>query len=519
MTLVETWKRHRDDFLPNLAFVLLAVLALHGAPVPYNNEWLYQLHLITQWHPQFLLNDWTFASNSPEHRVFNTLVGPITLILSPTATAWVGRVLGWLLNALALFRLGGRFHIPLWMISASTVLWLALGQSLVGGEWVFGSFEAKVFAYPFLFLALDGFLEGKVWRTALCIGLCFSFHPAVGMWAGLALAMALPFAGWRFRDWLLFAVVAGLAALPGALPLLPFMVGGDGSIPEDWKFMALVNMPHHLDPFSWPIRNTVSVYILFLINAWHAYRNRRDRPLRLLFLFQAGTALIFTVGIVLRYTESYGILKFMPFRLFPLLTPLFFFFAMSQAWWHARKRPSPRILAAAALAGVLVVGNPIKSTYDIVRENQGEWLRKEDGFPAAARWMSIHTPLGATAIMPPWRDEAWYLSQRGMIAHYRFHPYDRLEEWMERVREQVGTVEPGKPREKRKAIEAHYLALTPGEIATLAAKYHTGYLISASEYPFPELFHSGAWRVYALSPEAAQASAQGDSTVFRKTFE
>lgn len=509
MPLAETWKRHRDDFLLNLAFVLLAVLALHGAPVPYNNEWLYQLHLIKQWHPHFLLNDWTFNSNSPEHRVFNTLVGPFTFILSPTATAWVGRVLGWLLNALALFRLGGRFRIPLWMVSGSIVLWMALGQSLVGGEWVFGSFEAKVFAYPFLFLALDGFLDGKVVRTALCIGLCFSFHPAVGMWAGLALGMALPFAGWRVRDWFLFLALAGLAALPGALPLLPFMVGGDGSVPEDWKYMALVNMPHHLDPFSWPVRNTVSVYILFLCNAWHAWRYRSERPIRLLFLFQSGAILIFTAGILLRYTGSYGILKFMPFRLAPLLVPLFFFFAMCHAYMHAERRPSPRILWAAALAGVLVIGNPIKSTYDILRENQGEWIRKEDGFPAAARWMAANTPAGAVAIMPPWRDEAWYMSERGMIAHYRFHPYDRLDEWMQRVRAQVGTIEPGNHREKRKVMEAHYLALTPEEIRSLAAKYHTGYLISRSGYPFPELYRSGSWCIYALDslPVANSRSA------------
>jgi hypothetical protein len=488
----------RDDFRLNLLFVLAAVLALHGAPVPYNNEWLYQLHLIKQWHPDFLANDWTFASNSPEHRVFNTLVGSLTLVIPPTPLAWLGRLLGWALNAWALFRLGRRFRIPAGMISASLILWLILGQALVGGEWVFGSFEAKVFAFPLLFLALDGLMEGRVLRTALGIGLCFSLHPAVGLWGGFALGFALPFAGWRPRDWGLFLGAALLTAMPGILPLLPFMMGGDGSVPEDWKYLALINMPHHLDPFSWPVKNIAAVYLLFFANAWHAYRNRRDANLRLLFLFQAGTALAFTAGIGLRYAESYGILKFMPFRLFPLLTPLFFFFAMGHAYRHARKRPDAKTLAAAGLAGILVVGNPFKSAFDILKENQGEWLIRKDGFDRAAEWMAANTPPGATAIMPPWRNEAWYLSQRGMIAHYRFHPYDRLGEWRERVREQVGVVGPGTPREKIKAMESHYLALTPEDILSLSARYHTGYLVSAGAYPFPELFRSGAWRVYAL---------------------
>lgn len=498
--------RLRDRYGPNLLIVLFAVLALHGSPVPYNNEWLYQLHLIKQWHPDFLANDWTFASNSPEHRVFNILAGSLTLILPSGPIAWMGRLFAWTLSALALFRLGARFRIPPGYIAASLILWLVKGQSLVGGEWIFGSFEAKTLAYPLLFLALDGLLAGRALRAGLGLGLCFSLHPAVGLWGGLALATALPFAGWRLRDLGAFAGTAFLAALPGALPMLPMLTGGDGSTPSDWEFLSLVQMPHHFDPFSWPLKSMAAVYLLFLGCAWHAHRNWRDRDIRLLFLFQAGTALAFTAGICLRYAENYALLKFMPFRLFPLLTPLFFCFAMGHAYLHATRRPGRAFLAAAFLAAFLVVGNPLTSCYYILKEKQGEWLIREDGFHRAAEWMAANTPQGATAIMPPWRNEAWYLSRRGMIAHARFHPYDRLGEWRERVRAQVGDAR-GTPRQRIKAMEAHYLALTPEAIASLAAKYRTGYLISSAAYPFPELFRSGEWRVYALDEAASRPPA------------
>lgn len=496
--------RIRDDYRLNLALVLAAVLVLHGAPVPYNNELLYQLHLIRQWHPEFLANDWTFASNGPEHRIFNTLVGSLTLMLPPDLLTWGGRIVAWTLNAMALFRLGARFRIPPGPIAGCLILWLVMGQAQVAGEWIFGGFEAKTLAYPLLFLALEGLLAGRVLRAALGLGFCFSMHPAVGLWGGMAMGMALLFAGWRPRQWALFLGAAFLAALPGVLPMLPILAGGDGTLPEDWKFLALVQMPHHFDPFSWPLKNMVALYLLFLGCAWHAYRNRGNRDFRLLFLFQAGTALAFTAGIVLRGTENYGLLKFMPFRLFPLITPLFFFFAMAHTYLHARRRPGKPVLAAAFLAGALVVGNPFKSGFDILKEKQGEWLIRKDGFWRAAEWMAVNTPPGATAIMPPWRNEAWYLSRRGMIAHARFHPYDRIGEWRERVRAQVGEVKPGTSRQKIAAMASHYLALTPEEMGSLAAKYHTSYAISSAAYPFPELFRSGDWRVYRLDGSSAR---------------
>src|SRR4030095_10305304 len=94
---------------------------------------------------------------------------------------------------IALLQLGRRFEIPVWMISLSIFLWLLYQQSLVGGEWVLGTFEAKCIAYIFLFFSLSELLKGRDVLGSILLGLCFTFHGVVGMWALLAVGLTVLF--------------------------------------------------------------------------------------------------------------------------------------------------------------------------------------------------------------------------------------------------------------------------------------------------------------------------------------
>jgi hypothetical protein len=494
----------------HVPLLLLFVSALYGAPVPFGNEWLYLLHLRREWEPDFLLPDWTFAVNSPEHKVFNLVFGLPATVLSLPALAWCGRLLVWSLNLYALHRLATRFGIPALAASVSLILWLSAGQSLVAGEWIFGGFEAKGVAYALLFLALDRLLERKMISAGALLGFCFSVHPAIGLWAGLALAVSLPFAGFRPLSEILPALAAAtICALPGAIPLLPVVLGDAGGSGEVWKYMALVKMPFHLDPFSWPRRQLLVLYVLFLFNWLHYRRNRHQPAIHLLVLFQAAAGLFFSLGLLFRYTESYGALKLMPFRLFAVLVPLLFFFALSHAYVQAGQSKVGIIAALVGVLGLSGVGNVGAGLIDRVRTNVESWATPEDDARTILRWMAAGTPEGSIAVLPPWQREGWYLSRRAQVASYLFHPYDRLDEWRVRVEDQVGPVPAGAFAEQQRAMEAHYFALTPDRILALSRQYGARYLLSRPGYPFPIAFAAGSWNLYSLPREGSRSDAGG----------
>lgn len=489
--------RALKEWLP-VAAVAVLVACLFGRPVPFDNDWYYLLHLYNEWNPGYLVGDWAFSSAGPEHWVFNRIFGLPFLFLSLPAAAWLGRIFFWTVNLWALFRLGRRFSLPPAATALSLALWLALRQSLVGGEWVFGGFEAKCAAYALLFLSLDRFIGRRPLSGAVLLGLCFTFHPAVGMWAGLSLAMALPLCGYRGKDLVIAALAAGVCALPGAVPLLGVVTGAEGGSADDWKLLALVSMPQHFDPFSWNSRDMLTLYLMFLFNALHARLNRDHGAIRLLFLFQAGTAFFFTLGLALRYTESYDVLKYMPFRLFPVMAMLFFFMALAHAFLHLRGRIPGKAMAGAGLAALLGLENPFGTAVDDIRYTQWAWTRGKDDYRQSLDWIRENTPREAVFIMPPWRHENWYESGRGQVVSYVFISYDRLSEWRRRLESLVGEVGPGTVEEKYAAMERRYESLTAEEMLDRSREYGAGYLLTKADYPFPVSAAKGPWKVYSL---------------------
>jgi lysylphosphatidylglycerol synthetase-like protein (DUF2156 family) len=179
-------KNTRVQFFICLAVLFLFALVLYGKPVPHTNEFNYLLRLEKLAHPHILAVDWTFSRSADEHWLFNRVFSLLAFALPLEAVGWIGRIASWLVLFVGLLLIGKRWEIPLWQITVSIFLWLAFDQAFIVGESMIAGFEAKVVAYVCLLFALDGFLREKTFLPAALLGLTFSFHPAVGLWGGLA---------------------------------------------------------------------------------------------------------------------------------------------------------------------------------------------------------------------------------------------------------------------------------------------------------------------------------------------
>jgi hypothetical protein len=509
-------KAEAKAFLPFLAAVFPIVLLVAGYPVPRLNEFYYLLRLDQAWHPQLLANDWTFAYGGSEHRIFNFLFGFPTLFLPLRAVGWAGRVLSWILLLHSLYRISKRLGISRFAAGFSIAMWLALKQAPISAEWIFGGFEAKGIAYALLFYAVERGMARRPGMAGLLMGLSFSIHPAVGLWGGLALTASLALDGYTRKEMLLLVGVGFIAALPAAAPLLIAMAGDASSSPEAWRFLLFAKMPFHFDPFTWDKRAILPLYLMLFaclpyfrsrrIPAPHSPRSHFSppsppsplSPARQLVWFMAVSGACFTLGLLFRYTESYGLLKLMPFRVFAVTCPLFFFFLMSQALTDWKQNPLPGAALVAAVLGAMGLGNPLGLLVDSVGAIKKVWTQPAGDYVETLLWMAGNTPDSAIVAMPPWRQENGYCARRAQVASFLFNPYDRLDEWEERLRAQVGEVPYVGMAEQNEAMRAHYAALSEAEVLNLRDRYHAEYLVSETAYPFPLLHASGAWKAYRL---------------------
>ena len=492
----------RDNFLFHWGILFLLILILRGWPVPTGNELLYFVPPIRQFDPTFILNDWFFSRPFYPHYFFNLFSGLFNLLLSAETVGWLGRLLCWSLTIIALLRLGEHFGIPLWAVSLSISLWLIYGQSLVGGEFVIGTFEPKAIAYTFLLFSLTAFIKKEHIRASVLLGLTFTFHPAVGLFAILSIGPSLLILRYPLTTVLKITFLTTISSAPLFFLITPEVFGHSALSSEGARFLALVRAPIHLDPLSWPKRYILLLYVLFLFNWMHFRIDKSNKALQFLILFQMFLCLFFSLGVLCRLSEHYWFLKFMPFRHFPVFTLLFFFFHLMNAYCRqASIRPPPALIAVGFLA-LLSFGSPVSRLLDGMRLNYDLWVKKVSGgddIKTAFKWIAKNTPNGSITILPPWRRDGWYLSQRAQIACLRYFPGDhRFEEWLERNQSLVGKIESQTSVEE---MEHYYNNLAEKDIASVVRKYGGEYLVSKRDYSYTRLFDSGSYKVYALKRE------------------
>ncbi|MGC2234744.1 MAG: hypothetical protein WA584_01105 [Pyrinomonadaceae bacterium] len=475
--------------------MLLAVFAFHGKIIPYSNEFVYLPRL----EPNFLPHDWTFAKPANEHWLFNFIFSLPMRVFSLETAGWLGRIAVWCLCLAALLKIGRLWRIPFWATAVSIFLWLALGQSVVGEEWIFGGFEAKTVAYVCLLFALDGFAGKKIILSSVLLGLSFSFHPAVGLWAVLAVGAALLFEKIPTLDFAKVVFITAFFSLPALLAIFTEQTVSNVNLFDDWRYIVLFRAPANLDPFSFSKSGTFLLYAMLVFN-FFALEKCESFALRFLLKFQIALGIFFLLGLFLRWFELYPLLRFMPMRLFPVFTLLFFIFTAFYIVPRLASRQHKLIVSLFA-AAIIVLLNPFGKGLAQIRETVQSRTAPRDDFQKAALAIAEKTPKDSLIIEPPNRRDAWYFSKRATIVSFYYPTYDRLTEWRGRIAELTDNLQVSRGDTAGEEIETAFNRLSEAQIHKIKQKYGASYLVSRAVYSYPIVFETETYKVYELPLE------------------
>ncbi len=472
----------------------MLVVLLCATRVPFDNEYIYLLRLVATYDPTFLANDPSFTAPASEHWLFNHIFGLLTFFVSIETIGWAGRIACWSATLYGLMRLGRHWEMPSWMITLALVIWLSQGQAVVGGEWIFGGFEAKSVAYLFLIFALDRLLRQRNIYPTIFLGLTFSFHPAVGLWAILGVGIAMLYARRDIKTIVRIAGITFLFMLPGLVPLL-FDAKGV-STAADWQFLELVRMPQLFDPMSWPKAAIVLVY-LQLAFCLIALRSG-DEKKRSLSGFVGALGIFFTAGMVLRILGQWELSRLMPMRLFPIFVALFFFYSLGSAYREGLLGPPFKWLTGLALACLLLTPSPLAVANAAAKLTYRTWATPPDDDAVCFSWIRNNTPEDAIFIASPWRKDFWYRARRAQVVSGGFPTYFDLSDWRERDQNLTGESLDNRPTPENDGRAEFYHSLSRQNIDELSGRYHANYIVTDAIYPYELVFQSGKSKVYRL---------------------
>jgi hypothetical protein len=481
--------------------VLVVVAMIHGYPVPHENEYVYLLKAYQTWHPGFLEADWTFNHTGSEHWLFNRIFGVLMLVLPLEVAGWMGRLAAWITVVWFLCLIARDLHLSPWAAVLSIGAWVAIGQSLVAESWVVGGFEAKCVAYALLLGSLRAVGRKNLDLSAAFIGLAFSFHPSVGAIGAVGLAAALASAGQRMSTAARYVFIAMVTALPGLVAVLPALAGS-ATHAGDAAYLVLTRVPHHLDPLSWSKAAYVTLFMSSAFNVVYGWINRSSGgPMLHLLGFQLGITAVFVIGVLARLLSLYSLLLYFPFRLFPLFTPLLFFFFLSHLIENFDVRKYAVPIAALGLLTLSSYPNPFDGLHDGTREMIARWRAAPSDLATTLQWTRRNVEPDERLIAPPWEKSIWYHSHRATVVNHMYFPYEELAEWRRRSAMVFGDLSYGITwAEMHAQVQQGYESLSPSRVREISDRYAAKYIVTQSEYPFSQVHQSGDYRVYRVAP-------------------
>ena len=304
-----------------------------GDSAPMVNEAHYLVKAKNYWDPAWCSQD-MFVSSEKVHTTFYLLFGWPTKYLTLTQTAWLGRLVGWVLLAIGLQRLSMSLFRRSFVAPVVAVLWIAgVEYGNLAGEWVVGGIEAKVPAYGLVLLALSNLVERRWNWVWVWLGSAAAFHVLSGGWAVVA-AMGCWWVTERKRPGgiRLFTpalFIEGGISLLGLVPALSMSLSADSEqAAMAARIYSYFRIKHHLLPADFYLTWYLRFGVLVVVMAGGLTLYRKEDAFRIMGWFVSATVGIAAVGLILGFLPSYApdlaakLLRYYWFRLADAMVPL-----------------------------------------------------------------------------------------------------------------------------------------------------------------------------------------------------
>ncbi|MBI5759963.1 MAG: hypothetical protein HZA46_15705 [Planctomycetales bacterium] len=440
-----------------VVFASFAAFATIRAPIPGVNEPHYLCKARHFWEPTWCQRDF-FLASTDAHTVFFATIGGLTRFLSFEQSAWVGRVVAWLLLAVGWTRLAttltGSARGAVWSA------WLFLLLAAIGnfsGEWVIGGVEAKSFAYAFVWLAIDALHRIRPRTAAAWLGLAISFHPVVGGWGLLSLGPVYFVSRCAehpeeqaWMEWVITGMILAACSLPGLVPAVMIVLSdNDGSGRAD-AIQVFERLGHHLNPGQFPSA-AYAMYggLLVVWLVWLSVRRfiapettHRDRLFHSTVAMSVGFAVSGLLFGIVRPTP--WMMKFYPFRLADILLPMALAVTVAsgieQLLTLARTAPSAALRRGLPFAMWLACGAALVTSLNLPADpNPTRNDKLTDKFwqdwMAACGWIRETTPPDALFVTPSYSWSFKWFAQRAEFVSFKDCPQDAagIVEWKQRT--------------------------------------------------------------------------------------
>jgi hypothetical protein len=502
---------NRPWFAPLL--IVASVFATTGNPPPFENENAYLVWPRVVFEPSYLKGDWSFSGTNYEHWIFNHLIGPVSEYVQLPVFAWIGRLACWITLAYLVLSVAERLHVPRVRAAIAVSIWVfAFWQTTIGGEWAFGTFEAKSIAYICLFgslaLALRPVSKRNILWAGVLVGLSISFHPGVGLYAIPAVLGALVLQPATRR--LAFLAVPGtvLAALPGIIFGLKAQQGSATSA-ANTEWLVKRGFPSFMDPAQFGVWHIGLFLVTLAIVLWVTWQRRDDRATLTIGLVCLLLTIPVLIGFAARLVGAYSFLTLFPFRVGPVLISLF------AVVYVVRVSPEPRQarawltsvaeskvnIALIAIAALFFLGtNPVYAAAFQVGRNGRDWVFPPTQQNNAMDWVRDHTPKSALVLISPSIYSSFITMQRREVTTYNVTRYDDIAGWRDRLISLLGEhyVDDAPDWINRGNMNKQFESRTQAEIEHAARQYGASYLVTETKYLFPTVYSDGSWKVYRL---------------------
>jgi len=530
---------------------VFALFFLYGfSPPPDVNEAHYLAKAKDFWQPEWIAPRDLFLDSADAHLVFYWTFGWVTQYATLPHTAWIGRVLTWLLLAVSWQRLSFAV-VPRRMMSLLTagLLVALIHWGHLAGEWLIGGVEAKGFAFVLVFLGLEALVRGRWHAAFLLCGAATAFHVLVGGWSIIAAGFAWLLSGEdrpslvRLMPAVLGAVILSLA---GVIPALRLTLGLDPeTVTRANEIYVFFRLPHHLVPHTFPWYRVLMHVLLVAGTGFLFWKVRNDERAARLRRFVVGSLVIAVMGGMIDIATYISgdrelaarLLRYYWFRLSDVMVPL----GAALAWglliaryWPRMKDVAGTLIAAAVVLILVTIGTTWQRMEVAPYARADLQVDVAPYYEAAAgeygqidQWHEItksirqRTPADAVFMTPPLQYTFKWNAHRAEVVNFKDIPQNAagIVKWRRRFLDLYTYAGEELP------VIVSLVHLSDAEIRRLARKYNATHMVidlwrspvhwgwSPDPFDFELLLYNERYAVYRVDPHKGP---QDTSTFHRR---